>query len=260
MKCPECGFESPENLQFCGSYGATLSEAGSRHETKASLEQQFGLMQEHLPSSMKDKLAIHADGENRIVTVLFADMSSSVEATRDLHPEDAANLVRRLLKTMIDVLSKHECRIDNIVGDEVVVVFGTPQAHESDPERAVLAALEIREQAQGLGLNVSVGINTGAVYFGGMGSVVNLASRLQGAAGAGEVLIGGSTYRQTRRSFELEPATLEIKGFEGPLTAYKVIKVLPRLEKARSIEGLRSELIGRDEELLKLTDAYGEAA
>ena len=62
-------------------------------------------MQQALPSSLAEKLSVQADGENRIVTVLLADMSSSVAATRDLDPEDAAALVSRLLKAMIDVLS-----------------------------------------------------------------------------------------------------------------------------------------------------------
>src|SRR6202022_4640291 len=88
----------------------------------------------------------------------------------DLHPEEAAGLVSGLLKAMVDALLKYEGRVDRFLGDGVLAVFGTPQAHESDPERAILAAMEIREAARVLGLEVTAGINTGEVYVGDVGS------------------------------------------------------------------------------------------
>src|SRR5207244_3502502 len=101
------------------------------------------------------------DGEMRLVTVLFIDMSSFVQATGDLHPEDAATLVNRLLKAMMDVVLKHAGWVDRFLGDGILAVFGLPHAHESDPERAILAALEIRSAARDLSLEVHAGINTG---------------------------------------------------------------------------------------------------
>jgi class 3 adenylate cyclase/tetratricopeptide (TPR) repeat protein len=245
--------------------GTRLGEAGP-----TSLQEQFDVMQETLPSSMMEKLAITTDGENRIVTVLLADMTSSVETTRDLDPEDAAALVSGLLKTMIDVLSKYECRIDNIVGDEVVAVFGAPKMHENDPERAILAGLEIIEAVQKSDLNASVGINTGEVFFGDIGSeehqkrtvygtVINLAARLQAQAEAGQVFVGETTYRHARRAFEFEPLSVKVKGFDEPLTAYKVICPRPRMDKVRGIEGMRAQMIGREDELYILKDAVSEA-
>src|SRR5262249_8518309 len=172
------------------------------------LEQQFAAFQQSLPDAFRQQLLTPPEGENRVVTVLFADMSDSVQATGHLHPEDAANLVNSLLKAMVDVLVKYEGRIDRFLGDGALAVFGTPQAHESDPERAILAAIEIREAARRLGLNVTAGINTGEVYVGGVGSeqhqevtvmgpAVNLASRLQGLAEPGQVHVGEATYRDT---------------------------------------------------------------
>ncbi len=244
--------------------GTKMGEAGP-----TSLQEQFDAMQENLPSSMMEKLSITTDGENRIVTVLLADMSSSVEATRDLDPEDAAALVSKLLKTMIDVLTKYECRIDNIVGDEVVAVFGAPKMHEDDPERAILAGLELIEEVQKSDLNASVGINTGEAFFGEIGSqehqkrtvygtVINLAARLQAQAEAGQVFVGETTYRHARRSFEFEPLSLKVKGFDEPVAAYRVIRPRPRMEKVRGIEGLRAQMIGREDELHILRDALSE--
>jgi len=171
----------------------------------------------------------------------------------------------------VDVLLKYEGRVDRFLGDGLLAVFGVPAAHESDPERAILAALEIREAAGELGLEVTAGINTGEVYAGGVGSeqhrevtvmgpVVNLAARLQGHAAPGQILVGEATHRHTRRAFAFAPLSLELKGIAHPVTAYAVERALPRPEKARGIEGLRAELIGRDGGLARLTDALAEHA
>ncbi|KPJ49549.1 MAG: hypothetical protein AMJ38_03185, partial [Dehalococcoidia bacterium DG_22] len=135
-------------------------------------------------------------------------------------------------------------------------------------ELAVRAAIEIRDEAHRLGLNVTAGINTGEVYFGAdaeegqeftlMGTVIDLAARLAGRAQAGQILVGESTRRLTWRAFEFTPLALEIKGVEGPVTAYQVERLLPHPKKARGIEGLRAELIGRDEEFAKLKEALAK--
>src|ERR1044071_9833588 len=107
---------------------------------------------------------------------------------------------------MVYALLRYEGRVGRFRGDGVLAVFGVPRAHESDPERAIWAALEIREAARELGLEVTVGVNTGNVFVGGMGSerhqertvvgaVVNLAARLLGQAEPGQVLVGPATYR-----------------------------------------------------------------
>ena len=154
MKCAQCGYENRKTAKLCKKCGASLSKTAGKPE-KTSLEQQFATFRESLPSSMREKVLTQADGENRIVTVLFADMSSSVRTTADLSPEDGAALVNNLLKAMMDVLSEYEGRIDRFLGDGLLAVFGTPTAHESDPERAVLAALQIRERARELQPNVA---------------------------------------------------------------------------------------------------------
>ena len=160
-----------------------------------------------------------------------------------------AVLVKNILKEMVGIISKYEGRIDRFLGDGVLAVFGTPYARENDPERAIYAAIEIREAAENLGVSVTAGINTGEVYLGWMGSavhreitvmgpVVNFASRLQRKAASGQILVGRATYHYTRLAFEFEPISLELKGMAEPVTGYRVVRALPRPKKVRGIEGL----------------------
>src|SRR5437667_4421805 len=158
-------------------------------------------------------------------------MSRSLETTRDLHPEDAAALVNRLLQAMVDVILKYEGRIDRFQGDGVLAVFGVPQVHEDDPERAIRAAMEIRAAAHHLELEVTAGINTGQVYVGAVGSerhqettvmgpAVCLAARLQEQAQPGQILVGELTQRLTRRAFGFAPRSVGLKGLAQPVVVY----------------------------------------
>jgi class 3 adenylate cyclase/tetratricopeptide (TPR) repeat protein len=199
------------------------------------------------------------EAEKRLGTILFADMSDSVALTRDLHPEDALVLVNKLLRVIAEALFAYGGRVDRFLGDGALGVFGVTQTHESDPERAILAALQIREAARELGIAVTVGINTGDVYAGDVGSaeyqertvmgpVVNLASRLQTQAAAGEILVGETTYRLARRAFRFTAREIEVKGLPQPLEAYSVAGVLPR-PTSRPLGSQPAELVGRSAEL-----------
>jgi class 3 adenylate cyclase/tetratricopeptide (TPR) repeat protein len=268
IPCSECGNEVPPGDSFCGKCGLKLATSvQSASKAIPNLESQFAAMQSSMPASFASQILAHADGENRLVTVLFADMSNSVATTADMAPDEAAELVNNLLKAMVDAFTRYEGRVDRFLGDGALAVFGTPFTHENDPERAILAAQEICDRATELGLQVTAGINTGRVYFGAMGSdehreltvigpVVNLAARIQGKAEAGEILIGETTQRHVRRAFALTRREAEIKGIEGAITVYRVDRQLPRMQKARGLENVTAELIGRDDELARLLEAY----
>jgi predicted ATPase/DNA-binding SARP family transcriptional activator/class 3 adenylate cyclase/regulation of enolase protein 1 (concanavalin A-like superfamily) len=243
-----------------------------------ALEEQEGA-RERLPAGdgwrLPEEKEPHSPGlsdiedEIRPVTILCADMSHSIETNWDRQPEETANRVGRLLTAMEQILLKYQARVDRFLSSGALAIFGAPQLHEDDPERAIRAALEIQAAVQEVGLGVSVGINTGAVYFGRMGAeadravmalgpVVNLAARLQGQAEAGQILVGAATYRHTQRAFRFSPLSLEIRGMSQPVTVYQVARLRRRPEKSYGIEGLRAELIGRDEELAKLKAALAE--
>lgn len=251
MNCPSCSADLAPDARFCSSCGEPVIGKGSLADSFRTLP---------LDPATRGKLETDLEGEQRLVTIVFADMTQSVRRTAGLHPEEAMLLVNDLLEAMAEILVRFGGRIDRFLGDGVLAVFGAPETHEDDPERAVRAALDIQERAEELALEVTVGINTGQVYFGPVGSaahseitvmghVVNLAARLQSRAGPGEIFIGEATQAHVQRAFKLERLSLDIKGIDESVTAYLADRILDDPDKVRGIEGLRSQLVGRDREL-----------
>jgi class 3 adenylate cyclase/tetratricopeptide (TPR) repeat protein len=273
--CPSCGADVLPDARFCDDCGAPLASAASRAAAPAptppdparlGLSEQLAVFQRALPPSVHQQVFVQEQGENRVLTILFADLSGSTAAIGALAPEDAAALLQEVLQAMVEAIVAHGGRINQVLGDAVLAFFGTPVAHENDAERAIRAALQIREAVQGQGLNATVGINSGEVYLGelgrgpqqevrAVGSAVNLAARLQQKAQPGHILVGEGVYRQTHRAFAFARHELEAKGFAEPVAAYEVLRALPHPEKVRGIEGLRAALVGREKELAGLSDA-----
>lgn len=204
--------------------------------------------------------------EIRLVTVLFAGLGAAESDIWNLDPEETATETDTLLQIVTAVVTKYGAQVDRFVADQVQVVFGVPQLHEDDPERALRAALDIQKLAQENGVTVAIGISTGQVYFGHIGAaarqgvtavgpVVNLAARLRDQAGAGQILVSAATYRYTQRMFAFTPFAVELRDKSKAIMAYEAGEVLPHPEKARGIEGLQAALIGRDEELDRLNFA-----
>ena len=251
MSCQACGRDVPAGARFCSQCGARLGTADAQT----------------IPAQTRSQVMSDLRGEERLVTVVFADMTESVRRTSGLSAEEATHLVNPLLETMVELMVLYGGRIDRFLGDGVLAVFGVPAAHEDDPFRAVRAALELRDRATELGLAVTSGVNTGRVYFGPVGSslheeltvmgpTVNLAARFQGTASAGEIVVGSSTASHLAAAFALDPVTLQIKGMSEPVEAFKAERLLDNPEKVRGIEGLRAEMIGREAELDHLRSAY----
>ncbi len=250
--CSTCGSEALAEARFCSRCGARLDDPAVAIEP-----------------NLRDRVMTSLRAEHRLCTVVFADMTASVRRTRDLDAEGATALVNPLLETMVELMVRHGGRIDRFLGDGLLAVFGVPSAHEDDPIRAVRAGVELRERTGELGLDVTIGINTGRVYFGPVGSslheeltvmgpVVNLAARLQGAAGPGEVIIGSATQSHVHASFDLRPLTLDIKGMDDPVSAFSVERLARNPEKVRGIEGLNAGLVGREAEFETLLGATTE--
>ena len=213
-------------------------------------------------------------GERRVVTILFSDVKGSTAMAEDMDPEDWAEIMGLAFEYLIAPIYRYEGTLARLMGDAILAFFGAPLAHEDDPQRAILAGLEILEgikpfcerirAERGLDFGVRVGINTGPVVVGdigsdlameytAMGDAVNLASRMEQIAQPGTVQIAEATYKLVAPVFEVEPlGGIEIKGRKDPLPAYRVIGPKAQPGKLRGIEGLTSTLIGRSKELDQL--------
>ncbi|MGH7358420.1 MAG: adenylate/guanylate cyclase domain-containing protein, partial [Candidatus Rokuibacteriota bacterium] len=199
--------------------------------------------------------------ERRIVTVLFADMTGSTVPGEARDPEDVRTLLARYYGIAREVVHAHGGTLEKFIGDAVMAVFGLPQAHGDDSQRAMSAALEIRDRVRsdpqlGPQQPVRIGVNTGEVVatrdsaasdFLITGDAVNVAARLQQTAEPWTILCGERTARAARDRFTLGRATeIEVKGKQLPIRAQ------PLLGRAAAATSFRSPLIGRDDDLAQL--------
>src|SRR5881398_3042737 len=184
--CPSCGHENQPGAKFCSECGVALVAAGE------ALRQ-----------------------ERKVVTVLFADLVGFTATSERLDPEDVGALLSPYYGRLRGELERFGGAVEKFIGDAVVALFGAPKAHEDDPERAVRAALAIRDFAREDSLALRVGITTGEALISldaqpgageGMaaGDVVNTAARLQAAAPVNGILVDDTTHRATRQTIDYE--------------------------------------------------------
>lgn len=200
-----------------------------------------------------------AEGERRQVTVLFADLTGFTALSRELDPEELHSVLGRYFQQVDQIVVEYGGHIDKHVGDCVMAVFGAPIAHGNDAERAVRAALAIREAmpalsaAVGRELTGHIGIAGGQVVASATGSAshreytvtgdtVNLASRLAGAARPGEVLISDPVRHALAGRIDCaDRGALAVKGFAEPVPAWSLTG-FGRTAERRHFVGRRSEL------------------
>jgi class 3 adenylate cyclase/tetratricopeptide (TPR) repeat protein len=233
-------------------------------------------LEQYIPKELLSKLERaranrSMEGERRIVTVLFCDVKGSTALAEQLDPEEWAEIMNGAFKYLIEPVYHYEGTLARLMGDAILAFFGAPIGHEDDPQRAVMAGIDIVEgikeykqqikKSYGFDLSVRVGINTGLVVVGevgsdlrveytAMGDAVNLASRMEQTAEPGTVQISGNTYKSVSNLFEFESlGGIEVKGRTEPVDAYRVLARREGAVPTRGIEGLNSPLVGRDKEL-----------
>ncbi len=214
--CPNCGRENEGDARFCSACGT------SSGTTEPAREQR------------------------KVVTVLFCDLVGSTALGESTDPEALRARMRRYFEDLRVILERHGGTVEKFVGDAVMAVFGIPVSHEDDALRAVRAASEMRAAIAEHGLEARIGINTGEVVVGGegetlvTGDAVNVAARLEQAAGAGEVFIGAETHSLVRDAVRVEAVEpLVLKGKAEPVGAFSLLEVLRESEGlARNPEAL----------------------
>jgi class 3 adenylate cyclase/tetratricopeptide (TPR) repeat protein len=205
--------------------------------------------------------------ERKVVTVLFCDLVGFTAKAEQLDPEDVRAVLGPYHARVRSELERHGGTVEKFIGDAVMALFGAPVAHEDDPERAVRAALAIREFAREEGLELRVGITTGEALVSldaspsegeGMasGDVVNTAARLQSAAPVNGILVDGTTYRATRHAVDYdEAASVDAKGKAEPIFVWEATGARSRFG-VDVTHHARAELVGREQELGFLRDAF----
>lgn len=222
-------------------------------------------------------------GERRHLTVMFCDLVGSTALSAQLDPEELREIVRAYQQTCAEIINRHEGYIAQYLGDGLLVYFGYPTAHEDDARRAVRAGLEIseafrkqgvryREQGKHNPLQVRIGIHTGLVVVGeigtegrseqlALGETPNLAARIQGIAAPDSVVISAATARLVQGYFtvqELGPQSF--KGIPQRVRVYRVLResgLQSRFHVARTT-GL-TPLVGREQEAGLLLQQWEQA-
>lgn len=219
-------------------------------------------------------------GERRVVTVLFADVVNSTGMAEALDPEDWTEIMNGGFEQMTAPIHRYEGTVGRLMGDGLLAFFGAPSSHEDDPQRAVLAALDMIEAIRGYGrqvrlqhgldFEVRIGINTGPVVVADVGSLainehtamgdaVNVAARMQSAADPGTIQISAETNRLVSPVFSTKAlGAIALKGKTEPVPAFRVIGLSAQPTSLRALGSARAPLIGRGAELDRLKEAVDQ--
>jgi class 3 adenylate cyclase len=245
--CSRCGEDNPARARFCLGCGALLTASGGGREVR------------------------------KTVTVVFSDLVGSTPLGERLDPESLREVITRYYDRAAEVLTRHDGTVAKFIGDAVMAVYGIPRLHQDDALRAVRGASELGgaraelnaklEAAWGVRLALRTGVNTGEVVVGDavhgqdvvVGDAVNVAARLEQAAGPGEVLIGERTWRLVRDAVTVEPvAPLALKGKGEPVAGFRLLSVRPHVTgHARHLD---APMVGRGMELGLLDSTLERAA
>jgi class 3 adenylate cyclase/tetratricopeptide (TPR) repeat protein len=240
VACPSCGKELPGEFPFCPFCGFALTEAR--------------------PAPARE--------ERKVVTCLFCDLVGFTSRAEAMDPEDVRALLSPYHAHLRSELERFGGTVEKFIGDAVMALFGAPVAHEDDPERAVRAALAIRDWAREReDLRVRLGLTTGEALIRldaqpgettAAGDVVNTASRLQSGAPENGILVDETTYRATDEAIDYEQAEpVEAKGKAERVAVWEALEARSRV----GVEAFETgaPLVGRRRELDVLLHAFTRA-
>ncbi len=254
--CRQCGAGLPPDATACPACGCSVIPAGNAD----------------LPES-----AGPAAHERRLVTVFFADFEGFTAFSENRDAEEVHDYMGSLWSRITPLIEARGGTLEKYIGDAIVALFGVKQVQEDSPAHAVRAALAVQASLREMAtrgkqkpLPMRIAINTGSLViqptgmegeFRATGETLNVASRLQSHAPSGGVLISHDTFRHVEGLFEFQPLPpITVKGKTEPIRAYVVLRAVPRAEAChlRGVEGVKTELIGREAEMDRLRTIFHE--
>ncbi len=208
-----------------------------------------GAFSKYVTKSVVDRImanegGLKLGGEKKEVSVFFSDIRGFTPMSEQLSPEEVVHLLNEYFTEMVKIIFKYEGTLDKFMGDAIMAIFGAPVDLPDHAERAVLAAVEMSAKMKELQakwrmegkkeVNIGIGINTGDVVVGNLGSLermeytaigdnVNLAQRLESVAEKGQILISSSTYERVKHKVNarmLDP--IKLKGKADKVIPYEV--------------------------------------
>ncbi len=294
MQCAKCNHENRNTAKFCEACSAaivaqTCSSCGAELRSTASFCDECGARvgpsavlseqrdpRSYTPKHLADKILgarSVLEGERKTITALFADIKGSMELMEDLDPEEARRIIEPAVQLMMDAVHRYEGYVAQSTGDGIFAMFGAPIAHEDHPQRALYAALLMREKLSSYSdklrcegktpVEIRVGVNTGEVVvrsirkddlhteYDPIGHSTSLAARMESLAKTGTVAASGNTHKLTEGYFKFNDLGLtKVKGVSEPVRIYEVEGVGPlrtRIQVATQ-RGL-SRFVGRHDEM-----------
>ncbi|RQR27737.1 zinc-ribbon domain-containing protein [Burkholderia sp. Bp9143] len=288
--CPACGHEMSATAKFCSECGAPLTRPpvdapiGTKPAPRSPVEYTPPYLAARIRAEQAAMQARGAlAGERKTISALFADLVSSTALIHDLDPEDAHALIEPVLALMMEAVHHYEGYVAKSMGDGILALFGAPIAHEDHPQRALYAALRMQDEvrsyadrvrlAQGIALQIRVGINSGEVVvrairtddlhtdYDPVGHTIHIASRMEGVALPGSIVASEYTHKLTQGYFSFKAlGATPVKGLPEPLAVFEVLGLGPlrtRLQVSAS-RGL-ARFVGRSAELSHLQHALSQA-
>ena len=289
MLCPSCNHQVEPASQFCPNCGRALTGVCDSCGAGLAPDARFCAACGTERASPVEGSGSASDAgvdawrrERKVATLLFADLVGFTELNERQDPELVQALVTRAFDRLSDEVRRYEGLIEKFAGDAVLAVFGVPDVHEDDAERAVRAGLEMQRALDELGdqleaegrprLALRIGIDTGEVLVDQSrvrnerdrmvtGDPVNTAARLQQTATPGGVVVGPGAYAATRHLIDYEElAPVGLKGKALPVAAWRAMGVKARRGGQRAVLGLEAPIVGRDEELGLLKETLRRTA
>src|SRR4051794_19451758 len=261
MRCLGCGADNRDDARFCAACGVRIAARCSTCERELVAGARFcdGC---GAPVAVADGAGDAGEQTRKTLTIVFADLQGSTGLQERMDPESVRALMGRYYAAMREAVDAHGGKIVKFVGDGAMAVFGVPEVAEDDALRALRAAVDMQIAFETLAhehdLALRVGVNTGEVVVDAddadvVGDAVNVASRLEGAAGPGEIVVGEETWRLTRHAARFDaPTALILKGRTEAVAAHRLLGIDEEAEAAPS------PFVGRVEELQTLRGLFDE--